>query len=216
MSHPDELQEVLFFLADDLAIESVMPWSEFEAVQMGAASLPAFAGRTLKAVFAGVDDELVIRGLVLFQLTMNDDGKPAPMNLPLGHLMMSGGTGPDLGHGATRLASRAQCPVPWHQRHMWHSDDVEGLRQLQQAVFHNPAGLIQRRQQLLAVEAAASPAKDPGFDRGFTPSTDALRVELQSLRDKLRHANGEVDRLKAALAHEQDRNRRLQDRLLGR
>jgi hypothetical protein len=215
VSQPDELQEVLFFLADDLAIESVMPWSEFEAVQMGAASLPAFAGRTVKAAFAGVDDELVIRGLVLFQLTLDSDGRPMPMNLPLRHLLTSGGAGPDLGHGVIQLASRAQCPVPWHQRHMWHSDDVAALRPLQQAVFLNPAGLIQRRQQLLMVEATASHVVEPGFDRGFSPSVDALRIELQSLRDKLRHTNHEVDRLKAALAHEQDRNRRLQDRLLG-
>lgn len=118
-------------LADDLSIESVMPWSEFEALQMGAASLSAFAGRTLKAAFGCVDDELVIRGLVLFLLTMDTEGRPAPVSLPLRHLLSSSGAGPDIGHGAIRLASRAQCPVPWHQRQMWHTDDVPGLRQLQ-------------------------------------------------------------------------------------
>ena len=215
MSDTLDLQAVLFFLADDLSIDVVMPWSEFEAVQMGAASLSTLAGRTVKTAYAGVDGERVIRGLVLFEMVIDPAGQPVANNLPLRHLLASGGPGPDLGHGPIRLASRSQCPVPWHQRQMWHTEDLAALQRLQYTVFHN-VGLISRRLIVAAPEAAM----DPPSELDFTPSRmtagpDSLRVELQALRDKLRQSNDEVERLRAALAHEQDRNRRLQDRLLG-
>lgn len=211
-----DFQELLFFLADDLSIDVVMPWSEFEAVQMGAASLSTLAGRTVKAAYAGVDDERVIRGLVLFEIVVDGEGRPSAISLPLRQLLANSGPGPDLGHGPVHLASRAQCPIPWHQRHMWHTEDIEVLRRLQHEVFHNSAGLIPRRIVLAAPEAIGVPVNEEFTPSRFSPSTDSLRIELQSLRDKLRHANEEVERLRAALAHEQDRNRRLQDRLLGK
>lgn len=216
MSDASGFQELLFFLADDLTIEVEMPLAEFDAVQMGAASLSTLAGRTLKAVYVAVGDALVVHGMVLFQLIVDGQGRPSGFNLPLRHLHASAGPGPDLGHGPIRLASRTQCPIPWHQRQMWHTEDTEALRRLQHAVFHNASGLIPRRTVSIT---APDPASVGGVvNSTITPSgihADALRVELSSLRDKLRTANEELARLKAALAHEQDRNRRLQDRLLG-
>ena len=196
MSDFDDLQELLFFLTDDLEIEVEMPYGEFEAVQNGAAALTTLAGRTVKAVYAGVGDELVVRGMVLFQLEIDALGALATsFNLPLKHLLAHAGAGPDLGHGPIRLASRAQCPVPWHARQLWTSRSDEPLQKIQHAVMHNATGLLPRR----------SPSRT---------ATDSLRHELTVLRDKLREAQEEAQRLRAALRHEQDRNRRLQDRML--
>lgn len=223
MSDFDDLQELLFFLTDDLEIEVEMPYGEFEAVQNGAAALTTLAGRTVKAVYAGVGDELVVRGMVLFQLEIDALGALATsFNLPLKHLLAHAGAGPDLGHGPIRLASRAQCPVPWHARQLWTSRSDEPLQKIQHAVMHNATGLLPRRSPsrtatIAPLEEAVSRVTASRAYAEFTPSsvsTDSLRHELTVLRDKLREAQEEAQRLRAALRHEQDRNRRLQDRML--
>lgn len=223
MSDFDDLQELLFFLTDDLEIEVEMPYGEFEAVQNGIAALTTLAGRTVKAVYAGVGDELVVRGMVLFQLEIDALGALATsFNLPLKHLLQHAGAGPDLGHGPIRLASRAQCPVPWHARQLWTSRNDEPLQKIQHAVMHNTCGLLPRRSPSRTathapLEEAVSRVTPSRAYAEFTPSsvsTDLLRHELTVLRDKLREAQEEAQRLRAALRHEQDRNRRLQDRLL--
>ncbi len=223
MSDFDDLQELLFFLTDDLEIEVEMPYGEFEAVQNGAAALTTLAGRTVKAVYAGVGDELVIRGMVLFQLEIDAKGALATsFNLALKHLLQHAGAGPDLGHGPIRLASRAQCPVPWFARQLWTSKSDDPLQKIQHAVMHNGSGLLPRRSPSRTAndvpfkEGASRAAPSSAFAE-FTPSTvstDSLRHELTVLRDKLREAQEETQRLRAALRHEQDRNRRLQDRML--
>jgi hypothetical protein len=223
MSDFDDLQELLFFLTDDLEIEVEMPYGEFEAVQSGAATLTTLAGRTAKVVYAGVGDELVVRGMVLFHLEIDAEGALASsFNLPLKHLLQHAGAGPNLGHGPIRLASRAQCPVPWHARQLWTSTDAEPLQKIQHAVMHNARGLLPRRPPSRAAsdvpyeDSVARAARSRAYTE-FTPSgvsTDGLRHELTVLRDKLRDAQEEMERLRAALRHEQDRNRRLQDRML--
>lgn len=223
MSDFDDLQELLFFLTDDLDIEVEMPFGEFEAVQNGAATLTTLAGRTVKAVYAGVGEELVVRGMVLFQLEIDAEGALAnSFNLPLKHLLQHAGAGPNLGHGPIRLASRAQCPVPWHARQLWTSSGDAPLQKIQHAVMHNASGLLPRRSPSRATGDAprreiVSRVSPSSAYAEFTPSsvsTDSLRHELTLLRDKLREAQEEAQRLRAALRHEQDRNRRLQDRLL--
>jgi len=218
MSDFDDLQELLFFLTDDLEIEVEMPYGEFEAVQNGAASLTTLAGRSVKAVYVGVGDELVVRGMVLFQLELDAQGAfAAPFNLPLKHLLQHAGAGPDLGHGPIRLASRAQCPVPWHARQLWTTRTDDPLQKIQHAVMHNASGLLPRRTPLRAAIETPLKALVAGAFAEFTPSgvsTDSLHHELTVLRDKLRQAQEETQRLRAALRHEQDRNRRLQDRML--
>lgn len=219
----DDLQELLFFLTDDLDIEVEMPYGEFEAVLNGAAALTTLAGRTVKTVYAGVGDELVVRGMVLFQLEIDAQGALASsFNLPLKHLLQHAGAGPNLGHGPIRLASRAQCPVPWHARQLWTCSRDDPLQKIQHAVMHNASGLLPRRSQSRAaidvpIREIASRAAPANAFAEFTPSsvsTDSLRHELSVLRDKLRETQEETQRLRAALRHEQDRNRRLQDRML--
>lgn len=218
MSDFDDLQELLFFLTDDLEIEVEMPYGEFEAVQNGAATLTTLAGRTVKVVYVGVGDELIVRGMVLFQLALDAQGALATsFNLPLKHLLQQAGAGPDLGHGPIRLASRAQCPVPWHARQLWTAKNDDPLQKIQHAVMHNACGLLPRRAAARPTIDAPAKAPGPGQFAEFTPSsvsTDSLRHELTVLRDKLREAQEETQRLRAALRHEQDRNRRLQDRML--
>ena len=217
MSDLDDLQELLFFLADDLEIEIEMPFAEFEAVQNGVATLSTLAGRTVKAIYAGVGDELVVCGMVLFQVTIDPSGAVATsFNLPLKHLLQQAGPGPDLGHGPIRLASRAQCPVPWHARQLWTLDRDEPLRAVQHAVMHNASGLLRRRPRT-ADPMPSAPPRPVDFSEPRTENvgTELLRHELTVLRDRLREAQEESARLRAALRHEQDRNRRLQDRMLG-
>ncbi|MCP5179830.1 MAG: hypothetical protein H6994_08110 [Pseudomonadales bacterium] len=214
----DDLHELLFFLDDHLNVAVQMPMGEFEAVHTGAATLSTLAGRQVRAAYVGVDEALVVRGVVLFLLTVDQEGRlPEPFTLPLRHLLRHAGEGADLGYGRIRLASRAQCPVPWHARHLWHIEDNSVLETIQACVTRNEAGLVARRPRRFDPESMPGPRIGaPVTDRGWEGvSTSAMQRELAALRDKLQAAQEEAQRLRAALRHEQDRNRRLQDRLLG-
>ncbi|PCJ21701.1 MAG: hypothetical protein COB04_03060 [Gammaproteobacteria bacterium] len=111
-------EALLFFEAHQICKE--MLYTEFEAVLDGVVGLIEFASETRKVAYVTFDSQLRVTGCVLFTLEFGRSGDVSrSWNLPLRHLEEVAGGGPDLGAGAIRLACKTQCPIPWHQAHLW-------------------------------------------------------------------------------------------------
>ena len=114
-------EAVVFF--EDGAVSKEMTYSEFEAVLDGVVGMDDFAGDTLKAVFVVVNGRLKVTAAVFFKVGFDRQGyADRAWNLPLRHLADNGGSGPDLGAGAIRLACKSQCSVAWHASSLWDPD----------------------------------------------------------------------------------------------
>lgn len=116
---------------------------------------------------------LQARAAVFFYLDFDEQGgADTGWNLPLRNLAERAGRGPDMGGGPIRLACRSQCPVSWHQMHLWDPESSAGrnhfvlirdaLRrnQLGLLVDEEPAAVEPQRLQMAAEEQwyAAGPA----------------------------------------------------------
>lgn len=114
-------EAVLFFEKDQVTKE--MTYSEFEAILDGVVGLSDFAGENLKAAFVIVNGRLKVTGIALFTIAFDRQGfADRTWNLPLRHLVDTGGTGPDLGAGPVKLSCKSQCSVSWHTGMMWDPD----------------------------------------------------------------------------------------------
>lgn len=114
-------EAVLFFEKDQVSKE--MTWSEFEAILDGVVGINDFAGEKVQAAFVLVSGRLKVNGVVLFTIGFDRQGfADRSWNLPLRHLVDTGGTGPDLGAGPIKLACKSQCSVAWHAGMLWDPD----------------------------------------------------------------------------------------------
>lgn len=114
-------EAVLFFEKDQVTKE--MTYSEFEAILDGVVGLNDFAGEMLKAAFVIVNGRLKVTGIALFTIAFDRQGfADRAWNLPLRHLVDTGGSGPDLGAGPVKLSCKSQCSVSWHTGMMWDPD----------------------------------------------------------------------------------------------
>lgn len=146
MSDQEGLAEVVFLFDEDgTSIESEMRYAEFEALLGETGKLDRFAASVIKAAYALVGAGLAVRGLVFFTFTVDEDGRiDSTFNLPLKYLIENAGQGPDLSMGPIRLASRSQCPVPWHAVNLWEpqgSGDENSAMLVQKAVWRNKLSL---------------------------------------------------------------------------
>jgi len=117
-SKPQMVEAVLFFNERGICKEMFYP--EFEAMLDGVVNFAEFADRQMRAAYVLINPRLLIRSLVLFYLDFDEQGRAdTGWNIPLRHLAEKAGRGPDLGAGPIRLACRSQCPVSWHQMHLW-------------------------------------------------------------------------------------------------
>jgi hypothetical protein len=138
------VEAVMFFNEHGIGKEMLFP--EFEAVLDRVVHLREFADRQVRVVFVLIDSRLQIRAAVFFLLDFDAHGyADSGWNIPLRHMADHAGRGPDLGAGPIRLACRSQCPVAWHQMHLWdptlgaeHND----LAQLRNAAKRNHLGLL--------------------------------------------------------------------------
>jgi len=93
-----------------------------------------------------INPRLMVKAAVFFYLDFDENGEAdRGWNLPLRNLADRAGRGPDMGAGPIRLACRSQCPVSWHQMHLW--DPVldasqNHLVQLREAVKRNNLGVL--------------------------------------------------------------------------
>ena len=152
---PQMVEAVLFFNEGSICKEMLYP--EFEAVLDGVVALPEFADRQMQAVYVMINPRLQVRAAVFFCLDFNDDGSAdAGWNIPLRQLAERTGRGPDMGGGPIRLACRSQCPVSWHQMHMWDpkvGPERNDLVVLRETIKRNQLGLLVEEETPQAVPA---------------------------------------------------------------
>ncbi|MBF7729289.1 chromosome partitioning protein ParA [Pseudomonas sp. N040] len=145
MQKKPQLVEAVMFFGDGI-IQKAMFFAEFEAVLDGVVDMPEFADQQVRAAYVLINPRLLIRSAVFFYLDFDERGKAdTGWNMPLRHLAEKAGRGPDLGAGPIRLACRSQCPVSWHQMHMWDPDLAPGhneLSLLRDAVKVNRLGML--------------------------------------------------------------------------
>src|SRR5690606_11058396 len=113
-----------------------------------------------------INPRLLLRAAVFFYLDFDENGAADKgWNLPLRNLADRAGRGPDLGAGPIRLACRSQCPVSWHQMHLWGPNLAPGqndLVLLRDAVKRNHLGLLfdEEAPQAVAAERLQVVAED--------------------------------------------------------
>ena len=309
MASQDGAQEVvLLFDPSGSKVDLEMRYGQFKALLGQKATLDSHAAATVKAAYAQVGDGLIVRAAVFFLFKVNEAGYVDPaFNLPLDYMAQQSGPGPDLGNGPILMASRSQCPVPWHAINMWEPEG-EGERHpahlVQKSVWRNrlqlktipvrrrssgaerpaaaPAGELDPPVESRAVappeqrrpaprrEAARMPPAEPldltarldangrlgqaanggggglarlqAMDQRLTDAfgesgrvsvtqysrqhreqmgqvadrfRDEMQRQQQSYLEQIRSCREEIQKLKAALRHEKERNRRLQQLLRG-
>jgi hypothetical protein len=105
-----------------------------------------FADQQMRLAYVLINPRLLVRAVVFFYLDFDENGSADKgWNLPLRHLADNAGRGPDLGAGPIRLACRSQCPVSWHQMHLWDpslSPGKNDLVLLRDTVKRNALGLL--------------------------------------------------------------------------
>jgi hypothetical protein len=148
MSARAQLQDlVVLFDSSTLAIAREMATADFELIRRGEVRLPEREGEVVRAAYVTVGPGLRVVGLVFFLLPVDSDGRtPDPFNVPLQYLVEHAGVRNDLGIGAARVASRAQCPVAWLAVKLWEPTpgDDGHARVVQRAVMLNRLGLTSR------------------------------------------------------------------------
>lgn len=141
---PQMVEAVMFFNERGICKEMLYP--EFEALLDGVVDLPEFADQQMRAAFVVINPRLLVKAAVFFYLDFGDKGEAdRGWNIPLRHLSERSGSGPDLGAGPVRLACRSQCPVSWHQMHLWDpnlSPAQNDLLLIRDAVKRNNLGVL--------------------------------------------------------------------------
>ncbi|TRX74800.1 chromosome partitioning protein ParA [Pseudomonas mangiferae] len=143
-SKPRMVEAVMFF--NERGICKEMLFAEFEAMLDGVVNLPEFADQQMRVAYVLINPRLLLRSVVFFYLDFDEKGQAdGGWNMPLRHLAERAGRGPDLGAGPIRLACRSQCPVSWHQMHMWDpslSPGQNDLVLLRDAAKRNTLGIL--------------------------------------------------------------------------
>ena len=141
---PQMVEAVVFFDAKGVCKQMLFP--EFEALLDGVVNLPEFSDQQVRAAYVVINPRLQVRACVFFCLDFDVDGAAdRGWNIPLQHMAERAGRGPDLGAGPIRMACRSQCPVAWHQMHLWDpnlSPESSDLTMLRDAIARNQLGLL--------------------------------------------------------------------------
>ncbi|MEO4048196.1 chromosome partitioning protein ParA [Pseudomonas sp. CAU 1711] len=144
MQKAQMVEAVLFFNERGICKEMLFP--EFEALLDNVVNLPEFADEQVRLAYVLINPRLLVRAVVFFYLDFDELGAADKgWNLPLRHLADNAGRGPDLGAGPIRLACRSQCPVSWHQMHLWDPSLAPGKNDLvlvRDAIKRNNLGLL--------------------------------------------------------------------------
>lgn len=238
MSQHDFIQElVLLFDSAGTAIEQELTRPDFDALCRGERPLDGRGGETVKGAYVTVAAGLRVAGVAFFLLPVEPAGSVSDaFNVPLPYLVENAGVRAEFGIGAVKVASRAQCPVPWLALKLWEPEATHDgpARLVQRAVVLNRLGLrsMPPVSETSGTESAGG-AGSPG-EAGFvgaaqarpavampmaaparTGSGQELRAVEQTYLEQIRKFRAEVLELKAALRAERERNRRLQALLRG-
>ncbi|PTU79868.1 chromosome partitioning protein ParA [Pseudomonas indoloxydans] len=182
---PQMVEAVMFFSERGICKQMMFP--EFEALLDGVVNMPEFADEQMRAVFVVINPRLLVRAAVFFFLDFDEDGRPDKgWNIPLQHLAERAGRGPDLGAGPIRLACRSQCPVSWHQMHLWDPSLAPGqndLVLLRDAVKRNQLGLLIEDDSAQSV--VAERLQVASEDKWYAP--DPAKEVAEQLAQKMDH-----------------------------
>ena len=234
MSEPDFIQDlVVLFDAAGTVIEHEFSCADFDSLCRGERPLVERGGETVRAAYVTVGPGLRVVGIAFFLLPVDAAGGISEaFNVPLSYLVENAGVRAEFGLGAVKVASRAQCPVPWLSLKLWEPAATHDgpARLIQRAVLLNRLGLRSMPQAggpsgTAANDGAATPAEpaSTGLPEARPPTAapprPGVRQELlvveQGYLEQIRKFRAEVLELKAALRAERERNRRLQALLRG-
>ncbi|WP_207884330.1 chromosome partitioning protein ParA [Pseudomonas sp. 30_B] len=141
---PQMVEAVVFF--NDRGVCKEMLYPEFEALLDNVVQMPDLAEQQVQLAYVLINPRLMVKAAVFFYLDFDENGEAdRGWNLPLRNLADRAGRGPDLGAGPIRLACRSQCPVPWHQMHLWDpvfEGDDSHLAKLRAAAKRNNLGVL--------------------------------------------------------------------------
>jgi len=216
MSQQDAFAEAVFFFeGDDITME--MRFDELEALLDQTTTLEHFAASLVRGAYVVLGTGLAVRGLVCFLLRIDENGHADPnFAVPLRHLIRHAGPGPDIGCGAIRLASRAQCSVSWHAMNLWEPQgdgEQHPLRIIQRAAWRNRLGVKLVKSEpgdaapLLGLASAAESSTDPKIDslpdvkpaaKTGTRKGPAKASAIVPADDKINQAFGEEGRISLA------------------
>jgi hypothetical protein len=203
MQNKPQMVEAVMFFSERGGICAQMFFSEFEALLDGVVNMPEFADQQMRVAYTLINPRLLIKAVVFFYLDFDENGTPdSGWNIPLQHLAERAGRGPDLGAGPIRLACRSQCPVSWHQMHLWDPSLTPGnndLALLRDVVKRNSLGLLVEDESTQAV--ALERLQMASEDKWYAP--DLAHQESAKASEKL----DQEERLKTAQLIKQQRLR---------
>ncbi len=203
MQNKPQMVEAVMFFSERGGVCKQMLFPEFEALLDGVVNMPEFADQQMRVAYVVINPRLLIKAAVFFYLDFDEKGAPDKgWNIPLQHLSEKAGRGPDLGAGPIRLACRSQCPVSWHQMHLWDPNLAPGqndLVLLRDAVKRNNLGLLVEDESAQAV--APERLQMASEDKWYAP--DSSKEVADKLAEKLDHDH----RLKTAQLIKQQRLR---------
>ena len=177
-------------------ISTVLSAGEFDAILFRAANLSTHSGDLAHCAYARIDPALQIREVVFFLLRIDEQGFVKDFGVPVDALLAAA-TGPE-----PRLVARLGDHDPETAKQLWQPSEAAVVA-LVEVVRANELGLFPAR----GVEEPTHPLQ---------PATDGAvgSPTMQGLLSELERAREQIQQLRSALRHEQDRNRRLQDALL--
>jgi hypothetical protein len=195
MQKKAQMVEAVMFFSERGGICKEMLFAEFEALLDGVVNMPEFADQQMRMAYLLINPRLLVRSLVFFYLDFDEKGAAdTGWNIPLRHLADNAGRGPDLGAGPIRLACRSQCPVSWHQMHLWDPNlgpENNDLALLRDAVKRNHMGLLvdDDMPQLLAAERLQLAAEDHWHpaDPQQQMAEEQAQVQAAKLEQEQRH-----------------------------
>ncbi|MBP8172203.1 MAG: chromosome partitioning protein ParA, partial [Pseudomonas sp.] len=198
---PQMVEAVMFF--NERGVCKEMLYAEFEALLDGVVNMPEYADQQMRVAYLLINPRLLVRAVVFFYLDFDErGGADKGWNIPLRHLADNAGRGPDLGAGPIRLACRSQCPVSWHQMHLWDPSLAPGhndLAVLRDAAKRNNMGLLVEDDSPQLVEPQR--LQMASEERWYTPDP------AQEQADKNAQKADQEQRLKAAQLIKQQRLR---------
>jgi hypothetical protein len=203
MQNKPQMVEAVMFFSERGGVCKQMFFTEFEALLDGVVNMPEFADQQMRIAYVSINPRLMIKAAVFFYLDFDEKGAPdSGWNIPLQHLAERAGRGPDLGAGPIRLGCRSQCPVSWHQMHLWDPNLAPGqndLVLLRDAVRRNNLGILVEEENAQAV--VTERLQMASEDKWHAP--DSVPEEGAKAKDKL----DQEHRLKTAQLIKQQRLR---------
>ncbi|MFZ3183559.1 MAG: chromosome partitioning protein ParA [Pseudomonas sp.] len=202
-----QMVEAVMFFSERGGICKEMLFAEFEALLDGVVNMPEYADQQMRMAYLLINPRLLVRSAVFFYLDFDEKGAAdSGWNIPLRHLAENAGRGPDLGAGPIRLACRSQCPVSWHQMHLWDPSLSPGhndLALLRDAVKRNHMGLLVEDDapQLVAAERLQMAVEDHWYP------ADPQQLQAEQQAQVQAEKVDQEQRLKAAQLIKQQRLR---------